>query len=511
MTPQADRTDRRARVRGVLAVAAIMIAAGCTPNQPGTPTDDDQSTARNVRVELVAGGAALTWDASPEVSSFEVDWRRVGTTTWSSTTVTGRHALVTGQVDYASYEYRVRAAPSPATPEPGWSGTKVGTFYRMTLPVISIDTGSTPIVSKDDYVDGRFTLDPNGATATALSGDLEIKGRGNTTWDQPKKPYRVKLATKAPLLGMPSSRHWVLLANYADQSQIRTTSAQAMASMTSIPWSPRSAMAELVLNGQYQGVYQVIEQIRIDPQRVDIDEMEPADITGGALTGGYLFEVDFRNEPGSRNTPRGAQILVKEPDELAPEQDAYVDSVLQRFEAALFAPNFADPAEGYRRYVDIDSLVDSYLVSEFTMQVDAFYSSTYFYKPRGDERFHFGPMWDFDMSQAPTTDLLVNPWPPDMAWVRNPLISFNRGGASVWLARLFQDPTFVTAVHDRWQQLKDPFLAQVEAMDDIQGPLMPAITVDAVRWNRGSLRTYHYAANIQTWMRQRWNWMNATM
>lgn len=243
--------------------------------------------------------------------------------------------------------------------------------------------------------------------------------------------------------------------------------------------------------------------------------MKPTDISGEALTGGYLFEMDFRvayrSDPQAITTPRWAQISVNEPEEMVPEQRAYVDSILGRFEAALYSPQFADPELGYRAYVDMDSLIDTYLIAEFTMQLDAFYTSTFFYKKRGDEKFYFGPMWDFDLAVAPVTDLITTPWPANLPWVRNPLLSFNRGGASNWLARLFTDPTFVAAIHDRWQELKDPFLAQIETLDELQQPLLPAIGADRVRWDRPQLGGYHTAGAIQDWMRARWHWMNSAM
>ncbi len=514
-TPVAQRSRAR-RLLVVGAVTCVAVLSGCVPDTPSAPPGDtEHSTARNLRVELVTIGVTLSWEAAAQITEFEVAWRRAGSSTWSTELVAGRSTTVGGLTNLARYEYRVRAAPTPSEPDPHWSGTTAETYYQLTLPVVDIDTGGAPIRNKEDYVPGQFAVAPNGSGYGAYSGAVEVRGRGNTTWDLPKKPYRVRLASKAPLMGMPSSRHWVLLANYNDRSQLRTTTGQGLASMTSLEWSPQSRMVELVLNGKYQGVYQLIQHVRVDSDRVDIDELEPTDITEPEVTGGYLLEVDFRirygGNPLAIRTKRGAEISLDTPDEPAPEQMAYIRSALQRFEDALYSSQFADPDLGYRAYVDLDSLVDSYLVSEFTMQLDAFYTSTWFYKKRGDDRFRFGPMWDFDVAVAPVNDIITTPWPANMPWVRNPLINFRRGGAGVWLERLFQDPTFVAAIHDRWQELKDPFRSLIEELDEMQAPLLPAIGADSVRWDRGTLGDYHRASAIQSWMRARWAWMNSAM
>ena len=513
-----ESTSRMRRLRAPLAVLAatlMAVTAACapttTPTNP-TPVDPADASARSVRIYQLPKAVEVTWQADEDITSFEVQWRTGAMPTWGTQTVTGRSTTITDLTTLAMYQYRVRATPTPELANPVWSATVSSRYYEPTLPVMSINTNDQPILDKENYVAATYSLDPNGSDVAAFSGAVEIRGRGNTTWDLPKKPYRLKLANKAALMGMPSNRHWALLANYADRSQIRTTVGQTLASMTSIDWSPRSQLVEVVLNGVYQGPYQLIEHRRIDKDRINIDEMSSSDNSGEALTGGYVFEIDFRGDDQALRTSRGAKVTVSDPEPYTPEQQAYAQSVLQRFEDALFSPDFADPETGYRAYVDMESLIDSYLVAEFTMQVDFFYTSTFFYKKRGDEKFYFGPMWDFDVSVAPVTVGVEEiTWPANMPWVRNPSITFNRDGGGKWIGRLFEDPTFVQAVHDRWQELKEPFGAYVQGMAAMQAPLNSAIKADSVRWDRGELGTYHRASQMQGWMNQRWNWMNSTM
>ncbi len=139
------------------------------------------------------------------------------------------------------------AASPPATPV--LPDRTRPTTPSGTLPVLSIATEhGLPIASKEDYLRAEFALDGD-----AFAG--EIRGRGNSTWSMPKRPYRLKLTAKRAMLGMPSSKHWVLLADYADASLLRNELAFKLGQSTALAWTPRQRAVEVVLNGELQGVY----------------------------------------------------------------------------------------------------------------------------------------------------------------------------------------------------------------------------------------------------------------
>jgi hypothetical protein len=149
------------------------------------------------------------------------------------------------------------------------------------LPVIKIDTHDRAITSTDDWfkklnpgVESSYTIyEVTGEKVQEASTD--IKGRGNTTWAMPKKPYSLKLDTKASLLGMPTHKRWNLLANYSDKTLLRTEVAFKMGEILEdgLNWTPRSRHIQLYLNNEYQGVYQLVEAIKIDENRVAIKDI----------------------------------------------------------------------------------------------------------------------------------------------------------------------------------------------------------------------------------------------
>ncbi|RYY74999.1 MAG: hypothetical protein EOO52_11860 [Gammaproteobacteria bacterium] len=294
------------------------------------------------------------------------------------------------------------------------------------LPVLDLNTeGAAAITSRETYINGNFTL--TNAGVTDASGSLEVRGRGNSTWDWPKKPYRLKLTTSTSLLGMPKGKNWVLLANYADKTMVRNDVAFMFGRTLGFEWTPRAHYVELKLNGAYQGVYQLVEHIRIDKDRVNIDELKVADIDSDKISGGYLMEIDFRHglkycetnsyDPVCQNginTSRNVDFCIDSSRGMAPaclanpetlhdplwvNQRNYIETFYAEAEAALFGDNFKDPALGYAAYFDVDSVVNYYIQNELFRNVDGASASFYMFKKRGGKLF-FGPIWDFDLSMG---------------------------------------------------------------------------------------------------------------
>ncbi len=317
------------------------------------------------------------------------------------------------------------------------------------LPVLSlVTTSGGDIVSKTTYVPGTLTLSDT-AGAVLVQGGMEIRGRGNTTWEFfPKKPYRIRLTTSTSLLGMPASRHWVLLANYSDKTMLRTDLAFTLSRMMGMAWTPRSAFVEVQLNGRYLGIYQLVEHVRIGVDRVNIPEMRATDTSETNITGGYLLEVDERRgEDFCFNSMMTRMVFCAANPEtlLLPawaRQRAYLQTYIARTDSAIFGSRFADPVVGYAAWLDVESVVNYYVLQETLKNVDGgLRFGPYMYKQRNGKLF-VGPVWDFDLAfgnvnydDADRTD----------GW---------HARKSEWFTRLFQDPAFKARVADRWTQLK---------------------------------------------------------
>ena len=331
------------------------------------------------------------------------------------------------------------------------------------LPVLYLDTeNKAPILSKEDYVTARLAVHDSEEDSWVEDLSCQVRGRGNTTWWWPKKPYLVKLDKKASVLGMPKHKRWVLLANFMDRTLMRNLVSMRVASFTSLDWTPRCRSVELVLNGKHQGNYLLIEQVRVDKDRVPVTEMTPEDNDGEAVTGGYLLELDFHydNEvqwidPHGKSSDavpgRGVPFGVKYPDpeDLTSAQLAYIKKYISDTATALYGSDFKDPEKGYARYIDVDSFVDYWIVFEVMGNHELGNpGSVYFHKDRGG-KLVAGPCWDFDWGI-----LSYNTSPH----ARTGLVNEH----AIWYDRLFQDPAFRQKVKDRFQEL----LPKLETIPD---------------------------------------------
>lgn len=298
--------------------------------------------------------------------------------------------------------------------------------------VIITTNGGAPIDSKDVYVNGTVTVDPNGVDETWLmTAPMKIKGRGNSTWGMPKKPYKIKLNSANSMLGMPSDKEWVLLANYSDKTLMRNEIAFELGRRLGMAYVPRTRTVEVSVNGFNQGTYLVTEQVKVSPSRVNISG------------NGYLLELDRRMDGTYFTTSRSVPYVVKEPSTLSADQMSYISGYVQEAEDILNSVNFADPVNGYAKYIDVDSFIDWFIVNEISKNVDApNFSSSYFYKEAGGKLF-MGPLWDFDLGFG-NCDYADAEFPTGW-WVR---------ANSPWFSRLFADPVFEARVRARWNQLK---------------------------------------------------------
>jgi hypothetical protein len=381
----------------------------------------------------------------------------------------------------------------------------------LDLPILSINTtDKAPILSKVDYIGGHLNIAPNGADASfAYDGDIQVRGRGHSTWLMPKKPYRIKLNSKAALFGFPAGRDWVLLANYADKTLLRNVVAMELSARMGMAYTPRSRSVELYLNGDYQGSYLFMEAIKAAPGRVPVQSMSSTDISGEALTGGYLMEfIARRDEPENFTTSGGLPIIVHSPDPPTPEQLNYIAGYVQRAEDAIYSPLFTDPDIGYRQYLDTASFINWYLLNEVFSNVDAyFYSSCYFYKDRNGKLF-MGPAWDFDLG-AGNLDYSDAQYPQGWYVRRAP-----------WINRMFQDPLFDQQVKARWSALKATQLDTIFPFIDAYAALLEKSQLNNFgRWpilgvyvwpNPVIPGTYQgEVEQLKNWLRQRIAWMDA--
>lgn len=337
------------------------------------------------------------------------------------------------------------------------------------LPVVYINTkDAAPIVSKETWLEESNIYITNAGKYNDKYEKSSIRGRGNTTWNYPKKPYAIKLNKKKEVLGMPKHKRWVLLANYVDKTCIRNSVAFELARrMEGLDWTPRGQHVDVVLNGQFLGNYFLCEQIKVDENRVNITEMEATDVDEVAITGGYLMEIDKNfDEVNKFYSPiRNMPFMIKEPDEetLNPTQFAYISNHIAEVENALYGAN--STTEEYLKYVDLDSFIDYWLVYELTGTGEPTHpKSVYMYKDRGD-KIHAGPVWDFDY-------FTFQPYYNTM------LINTN----AVWNDRIINDPATHPVIKQRWNARRDQFKTIAEEIDRQYESIIESAEYNATLW-----------------------------
>ena len=344
-------------------------------------------------------------------------------------------------------------------------------YMQTGLPVVFIDTKSG-IYSREVWVEGKVSITGTSEYPSLEEMACEMKGRGNTTWSWPKKPYAIRLSEKVPVLGMKKHKRWVLLANFMDRTLQRNIVSMHVASLTNLAWTPSCVPVELVLNGKHRGTYLLIEQVRVDKNRVNIKEMSPADISGDAVTGGYLFELDFHYDNPVQWKDRGIPFSIRYPDEedLAAEQTEYAKKYIAEASAALYGPDFADPENGYAKYLDVDSFVDYWIIYEVMGNHELGNpGSVYFHKDRGG-KIVAGPPWDFDWGV-----LSYNTSPRAQTGLVN--------GSAIWYSRLFKDPAFKKKVQDRFQELLPDLEKVPEYMVLTEEMLEASAELNFAMWN----------------------------
>ena len=375
-------------------------------------------------------------------------------------------------------EYVIQSSPIRLFSEAVPPGT-----VRTGLPVIYVDTqGSRPITSKEEYVKASLKIRGTEQYEGLDEVTCDIRGRGNTTWYWPKKPYLIKLEEKQSLFGMPKHKRWILLANFMDRTLMRNLVSMKVASMMSnLAWTPGCVPVELVLNGRHMGSYLLIEQVRVDKKRVAVTEMTPQDNVGDAVTGGYLLELDFHydNEvqwidPHGHNNQWGNGIpfgvKYPDPEDLTPQQRTYIQGYISEAANTLYGNDFKDPVKGYAKYIDVDSFIDYWITFEVMGNHELGNpGSVYMHKDRNG-KLVAGPCWDFDWGV-----LSYNTSPH----ARSGLVN----GNAIWYARLRQDPAFNAKLKARFDELL-PKLETIPAyIDECEKLLTESASLNFAMWN----------------------------
>ena len=273
-------------------------------------------------------------------------------------------------------------------------------LYRPTnLPCVVIHTkdGVEPW-DKETYIESIVAI--IGADGKLLQDTAGLRLRGNASMGFPKKPYRIKFNHKHKVLGSPAkAKNWVLVNNYGDKSLMRNIVAFEVSRAADMPYTPFCKAVDVLVNGEYKGCYQLSDKIEVKKGRIEVEEMTPEDVSGEALSGGYMWEVDSYayNEEVYFYTNKGIGITVHYPkdDEIQDAQFSYIRSFCQALENRAYGASAFNTS--WREYVDYSTFARYFLINQLCGNPDLYWSM-YMYKHRGDAKAYTGPVWDFDLA-----------------------------------------------------------------------------------------------------------------
>lgn len=437
------------------------------------------------------------------------------------------------------------------------------------LPVVYIDVeNGAEVVSKDEYLNANIRISGTARYPQSVyyEGITEIKGRGNSTWGLPKKPYRLKLDEKANLFGMSTSKHWTLLANYLDESLLRNQIAFEMSEDLGL-YAVNSVFVDVVFNGEKVGNYQLCEHIRVDEERVNVFDWEGAAediakavsnqqgydkalrseledkmiqdlswITSGSYTfypdnfmldsleitisdyldlsetsGGYLIELDDTYDELSKfYSSLNQPIMIKSPEylytntALMNELKAYING----FESSIsnrddFTVTMNGQRYHYSELFDLDALVSYFLIQEIFFNYDSMKRSTYMYQDLGG-RMIMGPAWDFDYSSGNDTVFeYADRW-------ETLYYNYDTQQTS-WFKLLIQDPYFVAKLRDQYLNYRDELEKYIQSdgvIEEYIAYLSESAKENAALWHEND--SFERNAKVfQDWMLERFEWLDA--
>ncbi len=353
-------------------------------------------------------------------------------------------------------------------------------FTSSNLPIVVINTSGQTILD-DPKIEATMGIIYNGVgvrnnvtdAANNYNGKIGIEIRGSSSQMFPKKQYGLELhdalgvGIDASLLGLPKESDWILFAPYNDKSLVRDPLAYKLGRDLG-RYAPRTKYCEVVLNGEYQGIYVLIEKIKRDKNRVDINKLDPVEITNDDLTGGYIIKIDKDTGTGGEGwassfTPPGRsgtqtiffQYEYPKATNIVAQQKEYIKQYMTAFENALAGDNFKDPTLGYAKYIDVDSFIDYFIANELSKNVDAYRLSTFMYKRKDSDggKLFMGPIWDFNLGFG-NIDFCAKGAPEGFVIRYNSICSKDFWLIPFWWDRLLQDESFRQKLTARWTALR---------------------------------------------------------
>ena len=371
-----------------------------------------------------------------------------------------------------------------------------------TLPVIYIETENhQPIISKEEYLNSSYWLDPMGAEGIEPLGSeitplpMQIRGRGHSSWKGPKKPYKIKLGKKTALMGMSKNKHWALL-----KPTENTVAGLYLGKIMNMAWTPSFRPVEVVLNGDYIGLYFLTETIRIDENRVNIYEQQDGETNPDLIKGGWLVEVDNYHDDCQITIPECSKwnltLRYHSPENLSNTQLEWLTNEFKTINTAIYSKD--KTSIEWEKYIDVESMARFFILQEVMDNPDGFHGSFYLNKDLGDNtKWVAGPIWDLVCYNREKTDYTFR-------------MKVHYGFTPHWIGEIIQYDSFCKAVQSVWNEVYPNRLNEIyDYIDATVLPLAEAWEKDCERWNEDPTQTAQLRADrIKNALRRNIEWFN---
>ncbi|NOT38242.1 MAG: T9SS type A sorting domain-containing protein [Saprospiraceae bacterium] len=350
------------------------------------------------------------------------------------------------------------------------------------LPIVIINTNGKTILNEPKITasmkviyNGAGQVNRLNSSKFHYDNDIEIEIRGNSSQFYPQKQYGfetkdkiTKEDLKVALCDLPNEEDWILYAPYNDISLMRNVMTYHLWSQMG-HYAPRTKFCELILNNEYQGIYILTESIKTGNDRVDVANLKTSDTTGLELTGGYIVKIDKKNNASdssfvSKIRSTNNQLinwLYHDPssDKIHVKQKNYIRNYIDTVEQIISSSNFADPVNGYRKYISVKSFIDYFLITEFSRNIDAYKASSFFYKEKKDSiggkgQLKAGPVWDYNFAFGNASFCSGG---LSTGWMYDGCVPATLPTPVMW-RKLLQDPTYLNDIKCRYTELRKTVL-----------------------------------------------------
>ena len=418
--------------------------------------------------------------------------------------------------------------------------------FESNLPIIVIETENGQAIPDEPKITAQMGIVHNEGgvneypgTYNDYDGKIGIELRGASSQMYAKQGFGLETRLEngennnVSLLGMPVENDWVLHGPYSDKSLIRNVLAYKF-SREMGQYAPRTRLCELFINDTYTGVYVLMEKIKRDTFRLDIGKLEPHEVSGRDVTGGYIFKLDKQNEgeefwvsPYPAIDGNEIRFLYHYPktEDIATQQKANIEDFVNDYEHALAGDHFYDPVLGYKPYIDMQSFIDFFLVNELAKNVDGYRISTFLHKDKDKtdrvSPIKAGPVWDFNFGfgNADYYDASIA-----SGWQCELQIPEDYWSNPFWWIKLRKDPDFYNQLVSSWKEYRAGILSDIRVDQVIDS--LTTMLADAQQRNFNAfpvLNQYVWANNyvggsyeneinyLKNWIFDRMEWMDSKL